>query len=65
MHSNVGRLLYDATLGLQHVHRHGLVHADVKPDNFLLKTLPGGGFSAKIADFGLTLGERVEKLRSH
>ena len=38
---------------LAEVHRHGLVHRDVKPSNILLDTDPAGRDHAYLADFGL------------
>jgi eukaryotic-like serine/threonine-protein kinase len=54
-----GRLLYQALLGLQHVHEQGLVHRDLEPANLML--LPGGEdrndttlkSTVKILDIGL------------
>lgn len=42
----------EAGRGLHVVHRCGLIHGDVKPDNILVQT-KGGATLAKIADFGL------------
>lgn len=53
------RILRDAACGLQHLHASGKVHRDVKAENIIIaggpeeKTMVG-----KIADFGLSCGER-------
>lgn len=39
------------------MHTMGLVHRDIKPEN-LLVFKRGTGFQGKLADFGLTCGER-------
>jgi len=40
--------------GLQFLHKHNVVHRDLKPDNILVKTRIRGGPLIKIADFGLS-----------
>jgi serine/threonine protein kinase len=45
-------IVADVLRGLSHVHSHGIVHADVKPENILLRLAPGG-WQARLADFGI------------
>jgi len=48
-------LLLQALSVLDYVHREGVIHFDVKPENFLLKTLPGSSDPRlKLADFGFS-----------
>lgn len=47
------------TCALDHMHCHRVVHVDVKPDNVFLKHRAGGGYTPKLGDLGLALGELV------
>lgn len=51
--------------GLNHIHRVGYVHCDLKPDNILLvpDARGKGGLRAKIGDFGLAKREKQSKKR--
>ncbi|HEX3450929.1 MAG TPA: protein kinase [Isosphaeraceae bacterium] len=44
--------VYQAALGLQHAHEHGMVHRDIKPSNLILAP-QGGRAVIKVLDFGL------------
>ncbi len=46
-------LLEPAAIALEHAHRQGVVHRDVKPGNLFEVTTPGGGVRMKVLDFGL------------
>ncbi|CAE6484363.1 unnamed protein product [Rhizoctonia solani] len=46
--ANLARQMMDA---LQHVHSHGIVHRDIKPDNIMLES--SGGWKLRLIDFGL------------
>ncbi|KAL5772959.1 hypothetical protein ACOSP7_012577 [Xanthoceras sorbifolium] len=56
----------DIVRGLVYIHSQGIVHCDIKPDNILLVPAggndhhDGGGFVAKLADFGLAKNMLLE-----
>jgi len=53
---SICRTLLDIVNGMSYLHGLGLLHADLKPQNILLKstTTDPRGFIAKLADFGLS-----------
>src|SRR5690606_39000326 len=50
--AEVDELARGILAGVAEAHRHGFVHRDLKPANVLLKPIPGG-FTPKVADFGI------------
>ena len=46
----IWKIMHDASSGLQHIHKFGMVHLDVKPANLLIAE----GGVVKIGDFGMT-----------
>lgn len=49
----VVELLAQAGAGLDVLHRHGVIHRDVKPQNLLLRSDPDGGERVLVADLGV------------
>src|SRR5262249_1997170 len=56
-------LVYQALLGLQHVHERGLVHRDLKPANLMLVPAPDASTlrcTVKILDIGLARTREIQ-----
>lgn len=38
---------------MEHLHKNGVVHCDLKPDNIVLKKMPEGDYKATLIDFNI------------
>lgn len=47
------RLLYQIAQGLNAIHKHDIIHSDIKADNILLDTRDSENVIAKLSDFGI------------
>ena len=54
------RLFEQVCAGVEHAHRHGVIHRDLKPDNVLV----GADGAPKIVDFGLARPEWADSTRA-
>ncbi len=53
------RLVAEVARAVEHVHRHGVLHRDLKPDNILLEAATG---RARLVDFGLAYDLFADRL---
>ena len=49
----VRKILKQMLLAVGHCHKNGVVHRDVKLENFLIKSKKGDDFTVKLTDFGI------------
>lgn len=52
-------LVRQVAQALFEVHRQGLIHRDVKPDNVMVEELPGGRVFVRLLDFGIARSSRA------
>jgi tRNA A-37 threonylcarbamoyl transferase component Bud32 len=58
-------IVLDLRDALKYIHGQGVVHRDLKPDNVMVKLLPGGRYLAKLVDFGFALDYAQTKQTSY
>lgn len=51
------QIIIDILLGLQYLYMNKIIHVDLKPTNILID----GNFGGHLADFGLSLIDKVKK----
>ncbi len=57
----IAPLLKQACAAIETAHRQGIIHRDIKPDNFMLQETPDGAMHVKLLDFGIAkLLDRTE-----
>ena len=51
--TSIWKICHDVSVGLSHIHSHGIVHHDIKPDNIFFVLHARLGTLCKIGDFGM------------